>query len=206
MYLFIGLPIFSVLLMCIIHGYSSIEQVKLRWNEYRCSPAYIPFAGLVRPDISTSDNFMFCIGTMGNEIFKPILDAINSMFADINSSLGQLTTPLTLFRSLFSRLRSFMLSFMSSTFGKITASTGVFTHYLMKIRDVMQRFAGQGYIGAFIARVGIDFIESFVMLMISIIKTFVYSLLAISIVLALFQPELLVLAITLASLIGASGF
>jgi hypothetical protein len=40
----------------------------------------------------------------------------------------------------------------------------------------------------------------------SVIKTFVYTLLAISVILALFQPELLILAITLASLIGASGF
>jgi hypothetical protein len=71
---------------------------------------------------------------------------------------------------------------------------------------MMNRFIGQGYIGAYLANVGIDFVVSFVMLCISIIKTFVYALLAISIILAFFQPELLALAITLASLIGASGF
>ena len=39
-----------------------------------------------------------------------------------------------------------------------------------------------------------------------IVKTFVYGLLAASFLLALFQPEILVFAITLAALIGASGF
>jgi len=52
----------------------------------------------------------------------------------------------------------------------------------------------------------VDFIWSFVTLFISILKTFVFALLAISIILALFQPELLVVAIVLASMIAASGF
>jgi hypothetical protein len=80
------------------------------------------------------------------------------------------------------------------------------TFILTKIRDVLKRFAGSGYVGAFIVNAGVDFIISFVMAIISVIKGFVYALLAISIILALFQPEMLVLAIVLASMIGASGF
>jgi hypothetical protein len=205
-YVIIGIPLVGILFAMLIHGSNSLENLKLNWNEYRCSPAYIPFAGYIRPDISTTDNFMFCIGSIANEVFKPILDVINSMFADIHSSLGELTKPLNLFRQLFTRIRKFMLGFMDSTFGKITSSTSVFTHYLIKIRDVLRRFAGQGYIAGFLARVGIQFIESFVFLIMGIIKTFVYAMLAISIILALFNPGLLVLMITIASLIGASGF
>ena len=206
MYLFIGLPLVSILVMCAIHGYSSLDKVQKNWNEYRCSPAYMPFAGGIRPDISTTDNFMFCIGTMGNEIFKPILDVLNSMFGDIHSGLAELTGPLDLFRQLFARIRSFMLSFMSTTFGKIANSANIITYYLLKIEDVMKRFVSQGYFGAYLAKVGIDYIVSFVMLIIGIIKVFVFALLAVSIILALFNPVMLVFAITIASLIGASGF
>jgi len=206
MYLFIGLPLVSILVMSAIHGYSSLDKVKKNWNEYRCSPAYMPFAGGIRPDITTTSNFMFCIGAMGNEIFKPILDALNALFADIHSALAELSGPLDLFRQLFGKIRSFMLSFMSSTFGKIANSSNVVTHYLLKIKDVMKRFVSQGYFGAYIAKVGIDYIVSFVMLIIGIIKTFVFAMLAISIILALFNPVMLVFAITIASLIGASGF
>jgi len=205
-YAIVGIPLIGILFAMLIHGSNSIENLRLHWNEYRCNPAYIPFAGYIRPDISVNDNFMFCVGSMGNEVFKPILDVINSMFADIHSSLGELTAPLNLFRQLFTRIRKFMLGFMDSTFGKITSSTSVFTHYLIKIRDILKRFAGQGYIAGFLARVGIQFIESFVFLIMGIIKTFVYAMLAISIILALFNPGLLVLMITIASLIGASGF
>ena len=205
-YAIVGIPLIGILFAMLIHGSNSIENLRLHWNEYRCNPAYIPFAGYIRPDISVNDNFMFCVGSMGNEVFKPILDVINSMFSDIHSSLGELTAPLNLFRQLFTRIRKFMLGFMDSTFGKITSSTSVFTHYLIKIRDILKRFAGQGYIAGFLARVGIQFIESFVFLIMGIIKTFVYAMLAISIILALFNPGLLVLMITIASLIGASGF
>lgn len=206
MWLFIGLPLVALFAILVIHASSSLDKLKSNWNEYRCHPVYLPFAGLIRPDVSTSENFLHCIDLMGSELMKPIMDQLNNLFATVHSTLSEVKGPISLFREMFGRIRKFMLSFMSTTFSKITNSTGTFTHYLLKIRDMMNRFIGQGYIGAYLANVGIDFVVSFVMLCISVIKTFVYALLAMSIILAFFQPELLVLAITLASLIGASGF
>jgi len=92
------------------------------------------------------------------------------------------------------------------TFGKIANSASSISYILIKIRDVLKRFAGEGWIAVFLANTLIDSAVAFVMLCISIIKGFVYALLAISIILALFQPELLVFAITIASMLGASGF
>jgi hypothetical protein len=206
MLLFIGLPLVALFAILVIHASSSLDKLKSNWNEYRCHPVYLPFAGFIRPDVSTSENFLHCINLMGSELMKPIIDELNNLFGVIHSTLAEVTGPIGLFREMFIRIRKFMLGFTSTTFSKITTSTGVFTHYLLKIRDTMNRFIGQGYIGAYLANVGIDFVVSFVMLCMSIIKTFVYALLAMSIILAFFQPELLALAITLASLIGASGF
>jgi len=205
-YLFIGLPLLSFLCMLFVHGYSSLDKLKNHWNEYRCHPAFIPFAGWIRPDTTTSSNFYYCTGVMGNELMKPIMDELNSLFATIHASLAELGTPLTLFRGLFARIRSFMLSFMATTFGKITNSTNTLSFLLLKITDILKRFAANGYISAYLAQVGMDFVVSFVMLCMSIIKGFVYALLAISIVLAMFQPELLAIAILMASIIAASGF
>jgi hypothetical protein len=143
---------------------------------------------------------------MGTDVFKLALDPINAMFGEVHSTLGDLINPLKLFRELFARIRKFMLSFTVSTFSKITDSTSVFIHYLIKIRDVLKRFVGEGYIATFLVNAGADFVLSFVYLCISVIKTFVYAMLAISIILALFQPEILVAAITIASMIAASGY
>jgi hypothetical protein len=196
----------SILAMCIVHASGSLEKIRLHWNEYRCNPIYMPFAGSIRPDVDSAQNFSYCINAMAGQIFKFLIDGINQLFATTIGSLGELAAPLTDFRAMFSKIRGGMLSFTATTVSKAASSTSVFVHYLIKIRDVLKRFVGEGYIGAFLVNVIVDFIWSFVTLFISILKSFVFALLAISIILALFQPELLVVAIVLASMIGASGF
>ena len=202
----IGAAAISILIMCIIHASTSIEKIKLHWNEYRCNPIYMPFAGNIRPDVDTAENFAYCTNAMAGHFFGYIIDAINQLFSESAGALGEMADPLTAIRDMISKIRMFMLGFASTTFSKAASSTSVFVHYLIKIRDVLKRFVGEGYIGAFLVNVIVDFIWSFVTLFISILKTFVFALLAISIILALFQPELLVVAIVLASMIGASGF
>jgi hypothetical protein len=166
----------------------------------------MPVAGFVRPDIDTGENFVFCTNAMAGEFYKLVLDQVQSYFSILTGSLGEMLNPLTLFRGIITKIRGFLLTFAKLTISKAASSMSVFLHYLEKIRDVLKRFVSEGYIGAYLAQVIVDFIWSFVTLFISIIKTFVYILLAIAIILALFNPVLLVLAITIASLIAASGF
>ena len=206
MLVIIAATVLSILVMGMVHASSSVEKIKLHWNEYRCNPIYMPFAGSIRPDVDTAENFAYCSNAMAGHFFGYIIDGINQLFSTTAASLGALADPLVAFREIFTKLRMFMLSFASSTFSKAASSTSVFVHYLIKIRDVLKRFVGEGYIGAFLVNAIVDFIWSFVTLFISILKTFVFALLAISFILALFQPELLVVAIVLASMIGASGF
>jgi len=206
MLLVIAATVLSVLLMGMVHASSSIEKIKLHWNEYRCNPIYMPFAGSIRPDVDTAENFAYCSNAMAGHFFGYIIDAINQLFSESAGALGEMADPLTAIRDMISKMRMFMLGFASTTFSKAASTTSVFVHYLIKIRDVLKRFVGEGYIGAFLVNAIVDFIWSFVTLFISILKTFVFALLAISIILALFQPELLVVAIVLASMIAASGF
>lgn len=206
MWLFFGLPFLVIFVMCMIHASESLDKIKLHWNEHRCNPIYIPFAGYIRPDIGVESNFQHCINMFGQDIFKEIIDSLMALFATLTTTLTDMAGPLAGFRDMFARLRNFLFSFGAQTFGKITNSMSSMTFILTKIRDVLKRFAGSGYLGAFMVNTGIDFIMSFVMSIVSVIKGFVYALLAISVILALFQPEMLVLAIVLASMIGASGF
>jgi hypothetical protein len=206
MLLFVGVPLVALFVMLGIYGSISLDDLRANWVEYRCSPMYMPFANVVREDVSVAENFQYCMGSMANQVFKPVLDAMNAMFAEIGEALKEATGPISLFREMITRIRKFMLTFATTTFSKITNSTSAFTFILVKIRDLLGRFAGQGYVGVYFVDLFFNFIKSFVMLCITIIKIFVYSLLVISIILAFFKPWLLVMAITLASLISASGF
>lgn len=206
MWLFFGLPALAIFFMGIIHASESLEKIRLHWNEYRCNPIYIPLAGFIRPDIGVNENFGHCMNMMGQSIFKYVLDVINLLFKDLHSGLAELSGPLPLMREMMTRIRKMLLSFGSQTFGKITNSMGSVIYILLKIRDILKRFVGEGYIAAFLSMAGIDFAVGFVQLCINVIKIFVYAMLAISFVLALFQPELLAFAVVIASMISASGF
>lgn len=206
MWLFYLLPILAVFLMGVVHASESIDKVRLHWNEYRCNPIYIPFAGMIRPDIGVESNFQHCINQFAHSVFKFLIDELMSMFSTVISSVSELGDIFPALRSVFTRMRKVMLSFTAQTMGKIMNSMSSVVFLIIKLRDVMKRFIGEGYIATFLAQAGMDFAVSFVMAIMSVIKAFVYALLAISIILALFQPEMLVLAVTIAALIGASGF
>lgn len=205
MYVFFGFPVLVIFIMMAIHASQSLEKMKLHWNEYRCNPIYMPFAGAIRPDVTTQENFLYCINQFGDDIFKVALDGVHELLGTITASLGAFIKPLTSFRGVFSILRNVVLKFTASTFSKIASSTSVFIHYLIKIQDVLKRFVGQGYIAAYITYVLVSFMEAFVKLFITIIKTFLIVMLAISFILALFQPELFVIVLTLASIMAAAG-
>jgi hypothetical protein len=206
MWLFFATPLIALFLMGVVHASESLDKIRLHWNEYRCNPIYIPFAGAIRPDIGVEENFQHCMNMFGQSIFRFVIDAIMLLFKDLVSGLAELTGPLTSARGIFSKIRNAMLSFAAQTFGKITNSMSSITYIIIKIRDVLKRFVGQGWIAVFLSNTLIDSAVSFVMLCISIIKGFVYALLAISFMLALFQPEMLVIAIVFASMLGAAGF
>jgi hypothetical protein len=206
MWLFYLMPLLAFFLMGVMHASASLDKVKQNWNEYRCNPMYIPFAGSIRPDIGTEENFQHCMNMFGQSIFSFAIDGIMAMFKDLVGGLSEIAGPLGDVRSIFGSIRSSMLSFAATTFGKITNSASSLTYILIKIRDVLKRFAGSGWISVFLSQTLIDSAISFIMLCISIIKAFVIAMLAISIILALFQPEILVLTIVIASLLGASGF
>lgn len=205
MWLFFILPIFAIATAMVFHASYSIDKVKLDWVNYRCNPIYMPFAGMITDNVSVAENFQYCLGQMSGEVVKIPLDGVHAILSVATDAISEIAGPLDLFRMMFSRLRLFMLSFTSTTLGKATNSTSVFVGYLIKIRDVLQRFAGQGYIASYIAYIGISFIESFVTLCITVIKGFVYAMLCIAIVLAMFQPEILALVLVMASMLSAAG-
>lgn len=204
-WLFWALPFLALFFTGIVHASESLNTVRDNWNEYRCNPIYIPFAGIVRPDVGVELNFQYCMGQYSNEIMKVPLDAINSLFSVMTSALSEFSGPLSIFRVMFSKLRGFILSFTASTMSKAASSTSIFIHFLIKIRDIFKRFVGQGYISSYLTYIIFAFMEGFIILFISVLRGFVLTMLAISVALALFQPELLAVTLVLSSILASAG-
>jgi len=197
-----------VLAVCAVgyfHLTGNIEKIRAHWSEYRCNPLYMPFVGWVDDSIDGASNFQHCIGVMGKDILGHNNDVFGSILSVVTEAISTILNPLKLVRGLITRIRKFVLSFTSSTLGKASGPVSMFTYYLNKIQDILRRFVGEGYIAAMFGASTVGFIESFVTLVITIIKGFVIAMLAISFILALFQPELLVIVLTLASLLASAG-
>ena len=203
-YMFIGLSILTVFIVFGFHLYANLNNIRANWSKYRCNPLYMPFAWLVSPE-DADTNFSRCMSSVGSEIVKDATDVFGSEFSLIEEILSAMANPLSIFRNMLSRIRSMMMSFTNSTLAKASGPVSAFAYVLNKIQDLFRRMSAQGYISAFFGISVVSFIEGFVTLCISIIKGFVIAMLVISIILALFQPELLAVVLVIASLLARAG-
>jgi hypothetical protein len=203
-YMFIGLSILTVFIVFGFHLYANLNNIRANWSKYRCNPLYMPFAWLVSPE-DADTNFSKCMSSAGTELVKDATDVFGSEFSLIEEILSAMADPLSIFRNMLSRIRSMMMSFTNSTLAKASGPVSAFAYVLNKIQDLFRRMSAQGYISAFFGISVVSFIEGFVTLCISIIKGFVIAMLVISIILALFQPELLAVVLVIASLLARAG-
>jgi hypothetical protein len=204
-YIFFGAPIVTVLVILLIHLYWNLRSISDNWSEYRCNPLYMPLAGFVDAKTGWEGNFQHCMNMAGKEVVADATDALGSQFSLIESALESILNPLKLFRQLFSIIRKFVLSFTTKTLGKSIGPVSTFVYYLNKINDLIRKMVGEGYMATYLGVTAVSFIEGFVTLCITVIKGFVYAMLAIAIVLALFQPEILAIVLVIASMLAAAG-
>lgn len=203
--LFYSAPIIALIGMLLAHGYGSLGKLRDNWSAYRCNPMYMPFAGLVDPATGAAANFSYCLNAIGKAVVADAADVVSGQFSIVQDILSAISSPLKMFRSLFVTIRKFVLSFTTKTLGKATGPVSAFAFYLNKIQDLLRRMVGEGYIAAFFGVTFVSGVEGFVSLCMSIIKGFVIAMLAISVVLALFQPELLAIVLVIASSLAAAG-
>jgi len=142
---------------------------------------------------------------IGKSVVTGMSDGLSSQFSIIGDMLSSISDPLAIFRTMIITMRKFIVSFASSTLGKASGPVSMFVYYLNRIQDLIRRIVGEGYIAMFFGVTAISFIQGFVMLVIAVIKGFVIAMLAISVILALFQPEILVITLVIASLLAAAG-
>jgi hypothetical protein len=188
-----------------IYTYWNLKKIELNWSEYRCQPQYMLFAGLVDPENGIGGNFRNCMNLIGKEVVSQTTDSLGSQFSIIGDMLSDISNPLALFRKMISTIRNFVVSFATSTLGKVSGPVSMFVYYLNKIQDIFRRMVGEGYIATFFGITAISFIEGFVSLLLGIIKSFVIAMLIIAVILALFQPEILAVVLVIAASLRAAG-
>jgi len=195
-----------LILGVILYTYVQANLDKLRedWTTYRCNPMYMPFAGGIQPDVSTLENFQFCVNMMSQNVFALLMEPVNLMFGVFTGLVGMITHDLGYFRNFVSGIMTFIMSFIGDIFSKIQNTFGTMVNLLARVRDLTSRILGSAGYAATIMITTINFIKSLWSLLVTLINTIVTILFAISIVLSFVFPPLLVFAIFLGSQIGLS--
>jgi hypothetical protein len=97
----IVLVIIFVFALPVIYVLTNMRKIRKNWPKYRCSPAVMPFASMINKNVSTSENFQFCIGN--------IIDNSNKKSnSPTNNNIGKITTILTSFSGDMQNMRSAM--------------------------------------------------------------------------------------------------
>jgi hypothetical protein len=186
------------------YAQATLDDVRADWVKYRCNPIYMPFAGGVQPDVTTYENFQFCISSMAQQVFQLLLDPIYMLFNVFNRLVGGISHQLRYFRNFISGIQMFITSFTAETFAKIHDSFGVLMSLLSRIRDLMSRLIGSAGYTAAIAITSVKLIEALVGFMKTVITAIVIILFAIGLILVFVAPQLLGFAIFLGTFLGLS--
>ena len=183
---------------------ANLDKLREEWTTYRCNPLYMPFAGGIQPDVSTLENYQFCVNMMSQNVFALLMEPVNLMFGVFTGLLGTVIHDLGFFRNFVSGIMTFITSFIGDIFSKIQNTFGVMVSLLSRVRDLTSRILGSAGYAATIMITTINFIKALWSMLVTLINTIVTILFALSIVLAFVFPPLLAFAIFLGSQIGLS--
>lgn len=198
-------PVVAILVMAFDQLLANLEEIRSNWGQYRCNPMYMPFVALLQPGVSTADNFNHCIGSMSKEVLKVPLDSIQTIMGTFLGTLKNVAGSLNVFRTLRVKLSGVMMSMTSSILGKLTGLVSVLSHILVKSMDTVKRIAATGYIGLVFASILFNTVKAFWTLAVSIIRGFIFAMLAIGILVFIFTQIPLITGLTLTALFAAAG-
>ena len=198
-YIFWSTFLLSLTVILYLEFQYNIVDIRNNWSKYRCNPLYMPFAGLIDEKTGTSGNFQRCMNLIGKDLVSIMSDTFGAQIALITEALLSILNPLKMFRSMFTTIRKFILSFTNSTLSKINGPLSGLSYILIKIQDLLRKISASGYVTALFGLSAVSFIEGFISLFISIIKGFIIAMLIIAFILAMFNFPLLALVLYIAS-------
>lgn len=114
------------------------DGLKKDWNNIRCQPHIIPFAGLIGNE-NTYTNFMYCYFGWIKHFFKVFTQPIIYIFKILNKNFTNILLIINNFRKQAKIIRSLFKKFVLSTAERIQKSHVVIQFYKAKLRDVLRK-------------------------------------------------------------------
>lgn len=104
------------------------KNIKDNWNDYKCSPLVMPFAGVFGFD--PSSNFTGCISSMQSDFMKIFLKPIEYVISMLGDSATAFTQAIQDIRGVLDKVRGFLSSILEELFG-------IFLNVILEIQKLM---------------------------------------------------------------------
>ena len=151
-----GVDVFTSIVICIIffilssyfYILNNIDPIKANWATERCSPAVIPFAGIINRGAGesvldfTEKNFTGCIQSILTNItsyaFQPVYYIMNNLTGLFSESLDAVNG----IRAEFNTIRNSMTGFSAEVMGRTLNITLPVSQMVITIKDMMSKIMG----------------------------------------------------------------
>ena len=193
-----------IVLGVIMYAYvrQNIDDIKKNWVKYRCHPAYMPFASVINPDVSASENFSYCGNLFTKSIFDYALVPVHQLFDMFNGILASFMGNINQFLAFIAGIDKFIFEIANTVFGKLQNTFSVLTGQLGHVRDVLQRITASAYYGVYIISTMVSFMFSAFGVIMTTLKALVGIIFAIAVMISLIFPVLLAFFIPIGAAVG----
>jgi hypothetical protein len=137
------------IILVLYNAYKSVlQQIKTNWNDHRCSPIYLPFAGLIMPQTgksfvdTTIENFEYCIQSDISSVFNIIMMPFEFAAYVLVDCIDAVTTIFVAIASFIEWLQSLLGELYAELFNKIIYVITPIIEMLLHYRDITARTNG----------------------------------------------------------------
>ena len=116
--------------------FSSLQEIKANWPEYRCNPLYMPLSDNMEQD------FVYCIQNMQSNYMGYLLQPITFVTSYIGDILSNTVGEINDIRAMFDKVRTFFSSIIQTVFGVFLNLVIEFQRITISIKDLIGKTIG----------------------------------------------------------------
>lgn len=129
-----------VLMFCINIFVINYNKIKDNWNDYKCSPLVMPFAGSFGVDPTT--NFTGCVSAMQGDFMKIFMQPVEYVVSLLGDSATEFMGAIQNIRSVLDNVRTFLSSILESIFGIFLNVILEMQKLIISIKDLVGKLIG----------------------------------------------------------------
>jgi hypothetical protein len=119
-----------------MYYFSSVEEIKENWPDYRCNPMYMPLSDNLQED------FTYCVQSMQTNLMGYLLQPITFITSSFSNLSGTFMTEINSVREMFNAVRVFITNIIQSIFGIFLNLIIEFQKITIGIKDLVGKLIG----------------------------------------------------------------